>query len=281
VEDVCAFQIQRLSLLGIEISISPGEIPLALVDPHQIGLVLLNLIRNAGDAIEETGRPGRIRIATRHGHGSFRLVVEDDGPGIPEEIRDRVFRHYFTTKPSGKGTGLGLAVCRRIVAAHGGRIGLAPDSGRGARFLIDLPVPACDAEEEGARRLSRPDRPLRILVVDDEEGVRDYFASVLEEDGHHVSAASSGAEAMALAAEREFDIAFVDMQMPGMSGEDCARGLDRSRPGLGEGIVMMSGDFQPDTDGPEVLGKPVSPEEILHSASRAMRRRVATLSPSP
>jgi signal transduction histidine kinase len=110
--------------------------------PNQIEQVFVNLIANACDAME--GRPRRdleISIEPHEADGRpyWRCCVSDTGPGVPPELRDAIFRSFFTTKPRGKGTGLGLSICGSIVREHKGEISLATGDGAGSRFLVDLP----------------------------------------------------------------------------------------------------------------------------------------------
>ena len=116
-------------------------------DKGQLTQVLLNLVENARDAIGPRADEGRITVTTRRGDANDRvlLVVEDNGPGVPAELKDKVFAPYFTTKEGKGGTGLGLAIVHRIVSDHGGRITLSDSldrstRGRGARFTIELPL---------------------------------------------------------------------------------------------------------------------------------------------
>ncbi|HEX3475871.1 MAG TPA: ATP-binding protein [Kofleriaceae bacterium] len=124
----------------IEIQLVP-QLPRIDADKNQLNQVVLNLVENARDAIGQRG-DGRITVATRFGEASDRvmLVVEDNGPGIPGDLKDKVFAPYFTTKHSKGGTGLGLAIVHRIVSDHGGRIAVADAPGGGARFAIELPL---------------------------------------------------------------------------------------------------------------------------------------------
>lgn len=110
-------------------------------DKGQLTQVLLNLVENARDAIG-TREDGRIVVTTRRGEANDRalLVVEDNGPGVPAELKDKVFAPYFTTKQTKGGTGLGLAIVHRIVSDHGGRITISDAPERGARFTIELPL---------------------------------------------------------------------------------------------------------------------------------------------
>jgi len=117
------------------------RLPTIEADKGQITQVLLNLVENARDAIADAP-DGRIVVATRLGDAGDRveLIVEDNGPGVPTEIRDRVFTPYFTTKQGKGGTGLGLAIVHRIVSDHGGRIVVGDAGGRGARVVVELPI---------------------------------------------------------------------------------------------------------------------------------------------
>jgi nitrogen fixation/metabolism regulation signal transduction histidine kinase len=124
----------------VEHSLAPGLPPIE-ADKGQLSQVLLNLVENARDAIGQTAG-GKITVATRLGEAADRvaLVVEDNGPGVPSDLRDRVFQPYFTTKQGRGGTGLGLAIVHRIVSDHGGRIALVEPAKGGARFVVELPL---------------------------------------------------------------------------------------------------------------------------------------------
>jgi signal transduction histidine kinase len=118
-----------------------APLPQIDADKNQLNQVVLNLVENARDAIGQRG-DGKILVSTRLGDASDRvmLVVEDNGPGIPGDLKDKVFAPYFTTKHTKGGTGLGLAIVHRIVSDHGGRIAVADTPGGGARFAIELPL---------------------------------------------------------------------------------------------------------------------------------------------
>jgi len=124
----------------IEVQLAP-DLPRIDADKNQLNQVVLNLVENARDAIGQRSE-GRIAVSTRFGDASDRvmLVVDDNGPGIPIDLKDKVFAPYFTTKHSKGGTGLGLAIVHRIVSDHGGRIAVADAPGGGARFAIELPL---------------------------------------------------------------------------------------------------------------------------------------------
>ena len=113
-----------------------------LADAHQLQQVLINLATNAQHALKATAAPRRLTLAARHDAAARRMRIEvsDNGPGIPADVQLRIFEPFFTTKPQGEGTGLGLSLCRGIVESHGGTMQVDSQQGRGARFVIDLPL---------------------------------------------------------------------------------------------------------------------------------------------
>ncbi len=133
---------------GIEVQRDFGEMPRVRCHAGQLNQVFMNLLINACDAV---GDKGRIRVRTRAlDETRVRLEFEDEGPGIPPELRDRVFEPFFTTKPVGKGTGLGLSLSHGIIERHGGRIWVESEAGAGTRFVIELPVAGVDVASPAA-----------------------------------------------------------------------------------------------------------------------------------
>jgi nitrogen fixation/metabolism regulation signal transduction histidine kinase len=129
---------------AVPVKLELGGLPAIDGDKNQLNQVILNLVENARDAISQRGDPesGKILVSTRGGETPDRVmfVVEDNGPGVPQELKDKVFAPYFTTKHSKGGTGLGLAIVHRIISDHGGRITITDAPGGGARFAIELPL---------------------------------------------------------------------------------------------------------------------------------------------
>jgi signal transduction histidine kinase len=137
---------KRFKILRVRTDLAPAVRPVAL-DSDRIQQVLLNLLLNARDAIEEGGGDGEITIATTADEKEVRLMISDTGVGIPAENIDRIFDPFFTTKVKQQGTGLGLAVCHSIIAAHGGNISVKSDD-RATTFSIVLPLAASSRTEE-------------------------------------------------------------------------------------------------------------------------------------
>jgi PAS domain S-box-containing protein len=277
-------------LIGPSVKLSlecgPG-LPYVRADPGQLQQVLMNLCVNARDAMPSGGR---IWISTRHvsldegqaraqpglssGH-YVQLSVRDSGQGMDEALRQRVFEPFFTTKPSGEGTGLGLSTVYGIVKQSGGHVTVESQPGLGSTFSVYLPAVY--------EPLSPPRRPAPVaqrgesacvLLVDDELAVRELVQKFLESVGYRVLATGSGQAALRLiTAGEQIDIVVSDLLMPGMSGVELARELDRVAPAVP--VLFMSG-YADDADaaliasraGSGFLPKPFSLAELtskLHS----------------
>jgi signal transduction histidine kinase len=127
---------RSLKEVSLNLDVASG-LPAVALGHEQLMQVILNLVMNAADAV---GAGGNIRVAAQRHAGGVRLQVEDDGPGVDPRVQSQLFEPFVTTKEVGKGTGLGLAVCRGLVEAAGGTITLDPEFSRGARFIVDLPA---------------------------------------------------------------------------------------------------------------------------------------------
>lgn len=225
----CTKLIRRLIGEDVElvVKIQEGDHYLK-VDRSQFTQVLLNLAVNARDAMPEGGRLS-IEVSETEAEdqkgrkGRYILIrVSDTGVGIPERVLPKIFEPYFTTKPEGKGTGLGLSVVYSVVDSHGGFIRVSSTLGRGTTFNIFLPEAKKEdllKTEEKSERLPRGTES--ILLVDDEELIRETGRVILEDLGYRVTTASSGKEALQLFRTRPhgFDLIISDLVMPGMNGE--------------------------------------------------------------
>jgi PAS domain S-box-containing protein len=268
--------------IAVAAVLSPG-LGAAMADTGQIEQVLMNLVVNARDAMPEGGR---ILIETANvdlesatgerdreiGPGAYvTLAVTDTGIGMDERTRALIFEPFFTTKRPGEGTGLGLATVYGIVKQSGGAVAVRSQPGEGASFTVYLPrldpaaaeVPPAPAVE--GRRSGRG----AILLVEDQETVRQLVSRVLRSSGYHVIEADGGSQALALADSRarSIDLLITDVVMPGMSGRELAARLAARWEGLR--VLFISG-YAPATildegildAGAEFLQKPFSPAQI-------------------
>jgi GAF domain-containing protein/CheY-like chemotaxis protein len=191
-----------------------------LGSPSELREVFTNMVINSVDAIQDEGRIGI--SAVRDEGNLIRIEFEDNGQGMDEETRRRIFEPFFTTKGGG-GTGLGLSVTYGILSRHGGKIEVDSGTGRGTRFTILLPalggeMRKPDAQEDDSTGSGRGS----ILIVDDEENLRDILTEVLESEGYSVHSVSDGSDARELMAEREYDLVISDLALPDFSGWELA-----------------------------------------------------------
>jgi PAS domain S-box-containing protein len=185
--------------------------------------VFTNFINNAMDAMPEGGQ---IKIKTFKKGNHIFIKLEDTGIGIPKDIRDRIFDPFFTTKGP-QSTGLGMSVSYGIINRHRGIIGLSSTEGKGTTFTIKLPITSEKTREEKIKPLTGKRDKARILVVEDEGGVRELLKDILIDGGHEVETVSRGSEGVKMLKKKDFDLVFTDLGMPGMSGWQVAEASKR------------------------------------------------------
>jgi PAS domain S-box-containing protein len=268
--DITAYTVRTSS---IEVALDLAEdIPPILADADQLHQVLLNLIINAQQSLQDQPAPRRIRVSSRFDAvtDAIRITVADNGPGIPAHLRTRVFEPYFTTKPTGIGTGVGLAVSLGIVEAHGGRLTVDCPSEGGAVFTIALPVGTVGATGADAKPSSEAIAcPRKILVVDDEAEMRETLAEILSGAQHNVATASSGREALERMAAEHYDVILTDIRMPDLDGRALYQEIERRWPERAAHVVFVSGDTLASTlrefaaeSGRPVIEKPFLPSDV-------------------
>ncbi|RMG13044.1 MAG: response regulator [Deltaproteobacteria bacterium] len=273
----------------IELHLSrAGERWVVHADPVQVEQVLLNLVINAADAISETGRIDVVVAeGERDGARHVTLSVRDDGCGMSPEVQARAFDAFFSTKPVGTGTGLGLSTCRQIVAALGGTIEVESAPGRGSTFTVWLPATEAEVEEAAAE----DDEPLprgseTVLVAEDESGVRELMVRTLGALGYRVLAAVDGVAALQQVEAHggEIDLVVTDVVMPRLGGQALVEALEARRPGLP--VLVISGYPEGSIDVLEwvpegaFLPKPFSGAELAHRVRQALDR-AGTASEAP
>jgi signal transduction histidine kinase len=245
--------LRRLITENIELILlpRPGLSPVRM-DEGQLEQVLVNLVANARDAMPDGGkitiRAGNVTIDEDFARrfvdvtpGPYVVLsVSDTGPGIPADILPHIFEPFFTTKESGKGTGLGLANCYRVLKEHGGDVRVFSEQGQGATFNLYLPR-AVEEQEPSLR--SDPAEPAAaplprgtetILIAEDEMLVRDFMVRALETQGYRILQAGNGSEALHVEAGfgEPIDLLVTDMVMPQIGGKQLAEQLLTRRPGI-------------------------------------------------
>jgi PAS domain S-box-containing protein len=227
---------------GVQLDLAP--VPPVLGDPARLGQVILNLLVNAGQAIGE-GKPDRNTITVSTAielDGRVRVEVADTGPGIPDDVRPRIFTPFFTTKPAGQGTGLGLAICQQTVAAMGGEMEVRSRPGEGAAFALLLPAAPVAARPAAAAAPAGAGGPRgRVLVVDDEPYVGKTMRRILGAS-HDVEVVGSAQEALdRLAQPPAPDVILCDLMMPGMTGMELHAALLARDPAAAARMVFVTG----------------------------------------
>jgi two-component system NtrC family sensor kinase len=299
---------QRVTNITVIDALAAG-IPQVFADPHQIQQVLLNLVINAEQAMLTANGRGTIVMRTWQDpeRESIVLEVNDDGPGVPAEVRTKIFDPFFTTKAVGKGTGLGLTVAYAIVQEHGGRMWLTSGAGQGASFYVELPATGgklkagvTGGSGAGAgvgsgsvggslnpqSRVLEPARPegtprldaQAVLIVEDETPLATAMAESFTDAGYLVDRAGDGEEALARLEDGHYDIIISDLKMPRMDGIQLFGALRKSYPEMTEHILFVTGDvIGTDAErflaesGCRWLAKPFRLNELLRVAREVMR----------
>ncbi len=276
---------------GIEIEMRfPRSLGTVMADDNQLELAILNLAVNARDAMPNGGKlvlsAEAHAVGPNHATGLLsgryvRLAVSDTGEGMDAETLTRATEPFFTTKGTGKGTGLGLSMVHGMTAQMGGRLLLTSQMGKGTTAEIWLPA----AETAEPRPAEKPGpettqtRPLRVLAVDDDTLVLFNTTAMLEDMGHTVREANSGARALELLEQEPFDLLITDQAMPKMTGTQLLDIVARKWPDLP--VILATGYAEiPGGTIPNVpkLDKPFSGDGLAHAVHKAMTaRRAATI----
>ncbi len=259
-----------------------GPAPTVLGVASRLGQVFLNLLVNAAHAIEP-GQAARnaVRVETRLDGDAVEVAISDTGSGIEPAVLDRIFEPFFTTKPPGRGTGLGLPICRRIVEEHGGAITVESEPGRGTTFRVRLPThddrPAPEPEEPAVPTASAR---ARVLVIDDDRHVLAALRRILGRN-HEVLAFTDPRAALAAIAQGErWDFILCDLMMPEFGGAGFAEALERVAPDqLPDLHLLTAGTFTEEgrrflerMEG-RVVRKPFDPHALLELVARHLARR--------
>ena len=249
---VAGFQ-QRVERAGMALELAIDPAPCRLeADPDGLEQVMGNLVANA---VQATPRGGRVVVSTRVTKDELHLVVVDQGPGVPAADRTRIFEPFWTTRNDGEGRGLGLAVARVLVRAHGGRIEVGDAVGGGAQFEVVLPLTSRDVQplvpdaipgpSPAARAKPADGAGPRLLVVDDEPSVRATIERQAGRYGWTVVSAATGEQALdlLLSDTASFDAVVCDLRMPGVSGMNLHDEIVRKAPWMLRRLLFVTGDL--------------------------------------
>lgn len=256
----------------IELVLAVGEgLPSVEADPVELEQILFNLVGNARDAIEG---PGTVTVATRvervEGVECLVLEVRDTGGGIAEGVKDQLFEPFVTTKEHSGGVGLGLPTVADIVERRGGRIAYDSDPDQGTLFTVWLPAIGEQGEASDHQLSVSGDEGEVVLIVDDDQSIRQLLRAALQASGYTVETAPDGAEGLRIARDLgdRLNLIVTDVMMPGMRGDELAGTLQHERPNLK--ALLISGfaqsaltDDRQLGDRTAFLGKPFRTSDLL------------------
>jgi signal transduction histidine kinase/ActR/RegA family two-component response regulator/uncharacterized protein YigA (DUF484 family) len=259
--------------IQVELTTQLGDIPLIMGNPSELREVLTNIIFNAVDAMPQGGK---LTIVTQPQTEDWVEVrITDTGIGMTEEVRKRVFDPFFTTKGV-TNSGLGMSVSYGIIKRHGGEILTESEPGKGTTFIIHLPTGY--GEEEAVVKKVTPlkeSRQARILVIDDEDSVRDILSRMLKTKGHQVVVASNGEEGIERFRSESFDLVFTDLGMPKLSGWEVGKTIKGINPRVP--IAMITGwgveldrEKLSESGIDLIVSKPFNFDQVIHLVSEAM-----------
>jgi PAS domain S-box-containing protein len=264
------------STITMKVEVDPDCEPV-LADPNQIHQVIVNLITNAYQAMREKGGVLLVRLERgvtlppphRTGGRGLRLTVADTGPGMDQAVVARIFEPYFTTKPVGEGTGLGLSLVYGIVKSHRGYVTVESQPGAGSTFAFYLATVDQAPASRGEPAAESPRGSERILLVDDEERLLNAWKELLAGLGYRVTATANPGDALRIFSgdPAAFDLLITDQTMPVMTGVELVEALRRERPGFPAVICSGYSDRRDsargrDPDGYTFLDKPLRLDQL-------------------
>ena len=222
------------------------DLPITIADAGQLQQVFLNLIINAETEMKLAHGSGKLLIKTEQVDNTIQISFKDNGPGIAKQNLEKIFEPFFTTREVGQGTGLGLSVCHGIMTEHKGKIYAESKLGKGATFIVELPIITEDRKLELPEPAVEEPQKLtkaKILVVDDEPVIRQFVSHILGEEGHEVEAVDNAENALEKIRSKRYRLIVLDVKMPGMSGIELYEQIQEIAPSLAKRVVFITGDI--------------------------------------
>lgn len=279
-ENVLSFCRRELEKADIRVTENLKPVPEIFCDPGEFSEIFLNMINNARDAMMPKGGTLTVKVASHK--DNIRIVFRDTGVGIPDEIKDKIFDPFVTTKgalgqSNQPGTGLGLHLTYGIVDNYGGKIEVESEVGKGTTFTILIPVsknlPSGRSLETEISPPHEVRKELNILVIDDEKAICNVLSKFLKSKGHKVTAAMEAKEGLRQFKKSRFDLILSDITMPGMDGIELIREMKHS--GRDSRIIAITGHVRKDkleqakdAGADEVLVKPFKNVELYGTIAR-------------
>jgi PAS domain S-box-containing protein len=223
------------------------DLPWVTVDSGQLQQVFLNLIVNAEYSMKKAAGQGTLTVTSEKLDDHVILSFKDNGLGMSPETKKKLFTPFFTTKGPGEGTGLGLSLSHSIIVEHGGSIEVESEPGKGATFVITLPIISPEEEKPLDSQAadcapSESNKQAHILVVDDEEPIRALIGIILKKTGHLVDSTGNPEEVMSKVESTDYNIIIMDIHMPGLSGMELYRKFSEKNPQLCRKVLFITGD---------------------------------------
>ncbi|MFC1555516.1 ATP-binding protein [candidate division KSB1 bacterium] len=246
IDNAIAIREYELSVNNININRNYNEnLPKIAGDPQMLQQVFINFINNSYDAMFEANEGGTLTINTLKNGKNITVEIIDNGPGVSEDIKSKLFDPFFTTKPPGKGTGLGLSLSFGIIEEHGGTIVLDQKYTGGAKFVIELPLPAVQQKDEDktSQTAGSAAAAPKALVVDDEIEIVNLMEELFALKNIDIDVANSGEEALVLLAKNKYSMAVLDIRMPGsIDGMKLYQRIKNAHSYLLDSIIFVTGD---------------------------------------
>ena len=264
-----------------------AEHPTVLANEGEIQQILTNLVTNAKDAVQDCENPS-IKVSSRNEGNFVLLEVKDNGTGICPLVAGKIFESFFTTKPVGQGTGMGLGITKELVTKMNGEISFETNVGEGTSFLVKIPLAQISTEDVVEVKSKAPSLPQlqgHVLIIDDEPEIREILKEDLNVLGMTVEVASSGPKALEILEQENFDYIITDFRMLEMNGGEFTE-IARSRTPQHTKFFVVTGGLALFKDGSAasryshffegVIPKPFTPEKIYEIMDEALNPKLKT-----